>query len=167
MIDIDQTWDQSLKVNEFIRYISKDFKNESEMCDYIEKNAELFAKDVLEIEYKSHKREYYLGDTLLIGRKKGNLPRIDFAFTSIDNEIILVECKNPSNIYSELCISIGQILSYYCIAKKNGVKVNRICIVSTQFNMVIRDIIIEFNLPIEFYILNKTNLLKLINGSSN
>lgn len=141
--------------------LSDDFRNEKEMTDFINCHASLFARDVLEIEYKSHKREYYLG--LPVRLSKGNMPHVDFVFETKGGKLILVECKNVNNTYAELSNSVGQLLSYSCIAKGNGIKIDRLCIVANKFDSRLRMVINEFKLPIEVYVFGKSQVLKLMN----
>jgi hypothetical protein len=141
--------------------ISCDFINEKEMVKFIDYYAKLFARDVLEIDYKDHKKEYYLGSQIKL--IKGNKPHVDFIFESQSGELVLCECKNTKNTYAELSNSIGQLLSYFCIAKNQGVKIKRLCIISNKFDERLRSVINEFKLPIEVYIFSKTKILKLMN----
>lgn len=144
-------------------YLLDRFKTEKELCDFIDYHAKHFAEDVLNIEYKSHKREFYLGQRINVSLGFGNMPHIDFMFEDNNGKVILVECKNPSNIYAELSNAIGQILSYYCTAKENGIGVDRMCIVTGRYNDKIRKVINQFNLPIEVYVMSKQNVLKVVN----
>lgn len=144
-------------------YLGANFKSEKELCDFIDDHAEDFAKDILNIEYKSHKREFYLGQRINVSLGFGNMPHIDFMFEGNSGKVILVECKNPSNVYAELSNAIGQILSYYCTAKENGIEVDRMCIVTGRYNDKIRKVINQFNLPIEVYVMSKQNALKVVN----
>lgn len=158
-----QYWTEVEKVHDPVKYLKEGFDNEKELNDFIDHFASLFARDILEIKYKSHKREYYLGDNMNVRFNKGNQPHVDFVFISSNDEVILVECKNPKNTYAELSNSIGQILTYSCIAKENGVKIARLCIISTKYDDRIRKVIKEFNLPIEVYLISRTNMLKVLN----
>jgi len=143
------------------QYLNNGFKSEKEMCDYIDQYAQYFAQDVLEIKYINHKREYYLGAKVNFNYH-GNLPRVDFMFEH-NKGIILVECKNPTNTYAEIINGIGQLLAYYCICKNNDINVNRMCLVSSRYLHSVRQIINLFKLPIEYYMLTRDNILKLMN----
>lgn len=153
-------WKDLYDFNDFKQPAIEDFKSEKEMCDYIDFYAKEFAEDVLGIEYGSHKREYYLGNPLRFEKNKGTLPHTDFIFISRSNEAILVECKFPLSPFAQLNAAIGQVLAYFCIARRNGVKISRICVVSTKSHDMLQELIKEFSFPIEVYILNKSQVFK-------
>lgn len=149
----------STLIKDVSKYFVNEFTNEREMGMYINRYACLFALDVLEINYKSHNKEWYLGSH----SQRGNMPHVDFLFESLQGDLVMVECKNAKNTYAELSNSIGQLLSYYCIAKQNGINVSRLCVVANKYDDRIRLVINEFKLPIEFYVFNRNSVLKLIN----
>ena len=158
-----QTWDKCTKVSEPKEYINQDFVSEKELTEYIDKYAQLFARDVLEIDYLSHKKEFYLGTGR--GFKCANTAHADFLFTSKTGENILIECKHPRFVYSEVRNGIVQLMAYYCDCKKYGFKVDRMCLVTTKFDIVLRDVIKEFNIPVEVYVFGKNTSLKMMNGN--
>lgn len=159
-IKIVNIWKDLYDFNDFKQTASEDFKSEKEMCSYIDFYAKEFAEDVLCIEYGSHKREYYLGRDIRFEKNKGTLPHTDFLFVSKTNEAILVECKFPISPFAQLNAAIGQVLAYFCVARKNGVKISRICVISTKSHDMIHEIIKEFNFPIEVCIINKSQVFK-------
>ena len=152
-------WTDSPKITDVQTYSSSDFNTEREMCNYIEAHAPQFARDLLEIDYLGHRREFQLGT-----QKKyrgGCAPRVDFLFVSKSGQAILVECKNPKNSYAELVNSIGQMMAYICIAESNRLPVSKCAIVASKYDHRVGMMIKEFSLPIDFYILTKNSMLKL------
>lgn len=156
---LNPTWDNAIKIFDWENYISNDFNNERDLCNFIELNKIEFAKEILEIDYKSHKREFYLGT----GRRyiDKNMARVDFLFTSQTNQNIIIECKNPSNTYTELRNGLIQLMAYYCDCKIYGFKVDRMILVTTKFNPIIQLIIKEFKLNIEVIVFSKAQCMKL------
>lgn len=153
-------WNDLYDFNDFKHPVIEEFKSEKEMCDYIDFYAKEFAEDILGIEYGSHKREYYLGKNLRYEKNKGTLPHADFLFVSSTNEAILIECKFPYCPFAQLNAAIGQVLAYFCLARKNGVKISRICVVTTKSHDMLHEIIKEFHFPIEVCIINKSQVFK-------
>ena len=88
-------------------------------------------------------------------------------FKSKDGDIIIIECKNVTNTFSELSGSVSQLLSYAVIAEDNNIKIDRMCLVVNKFDDRLRKIIEKFNLPIELFIFSKTNVLKMITSDKN
>lgn len=152
-------WVDSERINNIDDYAKKDFKKEIDLCDYIESNINSFAKDVLELSCNfSYEREWNLNSYKRFGSRQ---KRVDF-YIKTKNKNIIIECKNPKSGYSELLHSISQILAYSCIARNNGIKIDRRVIIVNKYDPVIRDIIRDFKLPIEVYILSKSSILKLM-----
>lgn len=162
-MDIDVSFKDKKIITNWRDYISDDFKTEKEMCNYIQSHSEEFAKDILGIEIIGCEREYYLGQRI----RRGNRPHVDFMFRSKENDIIIVECKNVNNIFSELSGAISQLLSYYIIAEDNRINIKRMCLVVNKFDDRLRKVIEKFNLPIELFVFSKTNTLKLLLNDKN
>lgn len=152
-------WEDAYKIRDWENYISNDFNNESQLCDFIELNKEEFAREILEIEYLSHVREYYVKGKRRF--KDKNTARVDFLFTSTSGENILVECKNPKNVYCDLRNGLIQLMAYYCDTKKSGIKVDRLVLLTTKFDIVIQEIIAEYKLNVEVIVFSKQHSMRL------
>lgn len=133
------------------------FSTESDFCDFIEDHAEMFCIDLLEDEMIQYSREWDLNAYRMFGARP---KRVDFMFKTRNSECILVECKNPHHAYTELRNAVAQLMSYYVTAKGNGVTVDRMVIVSTKHHETVVKMIEEFNLPIEYYLLKRGQILK-------
>jgi hypothetical protein len=148
-------------ISDHKQYEHEDFGTEKELCDFIEVKAKIFASEVLGVEYKSYIREYYIsGDSRINKNKKG---RVDFVFHS-DKGDIYVECKKPTHSYSESVNAISQLLAYSCLADTFKRQLYRMVLVTTRYNPMLLKVIKKFNLPIEIYVLSKSNVMKLIVG---
>lgn len=153
-----ETWELSQK-KEYKGIVSfDDFNKEADLCDYIELNAELFALDILEEELVSFEREWDLNQYRVYGPRP---KRVDFMFKTDKSECILVECKNPTNTYSELRNAVAQLMSYSITCIDNFVNPDRFIIVSTEYHPVVGRMIEHYNLDIEFYLVSKGQLMRL------
>lgn len=129
------------------------FENEKALCDFFEEKI----KDIcLELghDYKTHKRE----DGITPRRFGGNKPRIDFRVITHQGGSVLIECKNPTNVYPESINSIGQALGYLQIAKRANIKIDEVFIVTSTFDISAIEIIQEHKLPISICIIDRDNL---------
>lgn len=156
----DVTFDNAKKITDFEKFQSKDFKTERELCNYIEENIKLFCRDVLEIEYMGHEREYVICEDRRINKK--HKARVDFRFKNNDGDIY-VECKNPTHVYSESNGALNQILAYSCVADFYQRKVSRLILLTTKYNVILGATIRKFNLPIEVFVFSKDHVLKMMN----
>lgn len=146
-------------VEDLIDVIEQDFKRESDLCNFIEKHIEEFCKDVLNVEYLDHVREYNLMPTVKKRSIKGNR-RIDFHITAKSGEKIGVECKNP--IYPcETASALGQCLTYISALECLGNRVDRMVLVSTKVDVWVPFVIKRFNLPVEFVVMDRQKILTL------
>ena len=143
-----------------------DFKNERELCDFIEFNIELFCKGCLGVELKSYTREYPIQTNGRSHKQSKGIRRVDFYIISKCGLSIAVECKHPTYAHSELSASVGQALSYISIFKEYKTPIDKMFIVSSKSDYIIPQMIKDFNLPLEFVCINKkqsiilqTNLL--------
>lgn len=152
--------DKGIEITDYANYLVNEFEKEEDMCRFIDEHAKEFAENVLEIEYIGHKKEYYITNSK---GKAGNRPRVDFAFFT-ENGIILCECKNPSNVYSESVVAVGQSLTYLSFARLEGIQVKRFCIISTNYLPIIGQVIRDYNLPLEYFIFSKSHHLRLKTG---
>lgn len=134
-----------------------DFTSEKELCDYLEKYISDFCGDFLDVQYKSHERECKLIKTNR-SRFKGNR-RVDFLIKTQDGRNILIECKNPVYL-CELSNALGQCLSYISAFVNSGIKIDRTILLSTKIDHLTTQIITDFNLPVEFMVMDKTKCLK-------
>lgn len=156
---ITDSFSTTTRVSNVDEAITRDFKNEKELCDYIDLYPSIFAKDVLEIDYLGHEREYCIsGDRRM---NKNWKARVDFKFTGPNGDIY-VECKNPIHSYSEAHTGLGQILGYNCLAELFNRKVERYVLVTTKYNPILKMVIGKFNLPIEVYIISKQRVAKML-----
>ena len=137
----------------------KDFKNEKALCDYLEANIKSFTRDSLGGELKRFKRPWALSKLRSFGSNK---PSIDFMIELESGERIGIECKKPTFVFSELHKGISQLLAYSVIAERNDCKIDRLILIADRFDIIIYEIIKKYNLPIEFYVLTKEFLAKLI-----
>ena len=127
------------------------FKNEKELCNYIENNIDNFCNE-LGIDYKSHTRECRMRKFRAFG---ASMPRIDFLINENDGGIILLEVKNPSQTQSEITRCVAQMLDYYITAEECGHKINKAIILTTKVNDNFMKIINRFNLPVELVLFSK------------
>lgn len=135
--------------------LSHDFRSESELCDFIEDNIQVFCLDELGVIYASHKREH----PVVKSRKRiKGLRRLDFLIKTRAGENIGLECKVP--LYpSGLPAGIGQILSYRILMDLAGTPINRFVLVSSKMDIVVPMMIQAFELPIEFIAMDKKRSL--------
>lgn len=155
-----ESWFDCKKIskNDYDDIFTYDFKTESELCDYLENNISDVCNDLFEEKYFMHVREFNLDQQYLFGPRQ---KRIDFFITTTTGNI-LCEVKNPTNLYSELTNSISQMMSYIVTSKKNEIRFHRSIIITSRYHDQFREIINEFNLPIELFCVSKSKLLKLI-----
>jgi len=137
--------------------ITKDFKSEKELKNYIVSNIKLFCKQNFNDEYISHIEEYRLTNEFSYNTSK----RIDL-FIKCKKGQYAIEIKNP--IYkSEMAYSIGQLLTYYLMFEKKGIKLDKLLLLTTQFDYETAKIIDRFNLPIGLMLFSKKYSLIYIN----
>lgn len=144
---------------------AKDFKNEKEFCDFLERNIENVCKDVFNDEYISHERESFIHPVRRISSKGCSKTRIDFLITCKKGNY-LVECKNPSNSQRELNRCLSQVLDYIVVCENFNVAYKSAWILSTKYHNSVHQIIQRFDLPINLCIMNKTQsaILECKNG---
>lgn len=160
MINNHNLLDGKYDINNIIDCVASDFASESEMCDYIERHIDLFCKDVLNVDYESHTREYRI-----FNRNQNRSKRIDFLITCKLGNKIIVECKNPAYVY-ELTQCIGQVLTYLTMMELIDRPVGRVIILATKIDFHLPFVIDRFKLPIEFIAIDKSKSLNFLNGSS-
>lgn len=133
-----------------------EFSKEKDLCDYLEHNIKLFCIDFLNIEYKSHIREFEAG---VRPRFQARGRRVDFMIEDSLGNIHLVEVKNPKT-ESENIQAIGQILSYGSLFNQfdsHNRKFKTLNIVTTKFDFSAYLTIMDFNLPISLFTMNKSS----------
>lgn len=156
-----EKWASAQKITNFKDYESNDFKSEKELCDFIEWNIQPFVSNVLEESGSfKYKREFNLNQIQSFGPRPR---RIDFYVEREDGKGVLIEVKNPKNCYSEVNNAISQIMSYIVTAKNSGVNVYRAVLVTSRYHKVLKEVINEFQLPIEVFVISKKHILKLFN----
>lgn len=156
---ITDSFATTIRISNPDEVITRDFNTEKELCDYINLHPAIFAKDVLEINYLGHDREYCISEDRRLN--KTWKARVDFRFNGPNGDIY-VECKNPVHTYSEANTGIGQILGYNCLAQLFNRRVDRYVLVTTKYNPILRMVISKFNLPIEVYIISKQRVVKML-----
>ena len=148
---IKDRWVENVNEAEAKDLIKFHFKTEKDLCDFIESNIEEFTRNVFNLDYISHIREYDF-DSKVYGRGS----RVDFFITTnIGN--ILVECKNDKDLTGAL----SQLLGYHCIAKNNDVSFYKLALITTHYNDLLRQVVYEFNLPVDVFVFNKEHCLRL------
>lgn len=157
---MSQLIDGHYKIDQIADCIDDDFKNEKDLCDFIERNIESFTKDCIGLIYKNHIREYPLYTTKKRSIK-GNR-RIDFLITTECGKRIGIECKKPT-YNSELASAIGQSLSYLTLFETTDTKIDKIILLSTTVDYVIPLILNKFKLPIDYVCMDKKKFLALVN----
>lgn len=140
----------------------RDFKNEKDLCDYIELHIEEFCLDCLGLKYKAHTREYKVAQ----GRRniKGT-KRIDFLIISEDGQKIGLECKHPT-VPSEVSYAIGQALTYLVILERMKEPLDKIFIVTTMLDWPLPFVIDRFNLPVGLIGFDKQKFVTFQHGST-
>lgn len=131
------------------------FDKESDLCDYIECNIKSFANDILGIDFDRYIREYEISKRVRFASRSR---RCDFAIFDKNNDIHLVEVKNPKYEY-DLDFGLGQLLGYGSASSINGKKPKTLTIVSSKFYGDLYETIKQYNLPIKFIVMNKENYI--------
>lgn len=152
------SWELSPKVERVEKFGFGDFSQEEELCDYIDAHPRLFSLDILEEEYQSHEREWDLNQYRRFGPR---CTRVDFMFSTDVSECVLVECKNPVNIYSEIRNAIAQLMAYRVVTMENDITPDRCLLVTSKYHPVVGKMIDSYELPIEVFVLGKDRILKL------
>lgn len=134
-----------------------DFKSEKELCDFLESHIRDFCIDFLEVEYISHKREYMIHKT---SRSRGRgVRRLDFLVNVKPDNFIVIECKHPITV-CEISHSLGQCLTYKSLLKNTKIDVSRTILISTKIDDVTPQVITDYNLPVEFMVMDKSRCVK-------
>ncbi len=123
------------------------FKNESELCNFLEANIEDFCDTRLGARYKTHSREFPMTMQMFGSRPK----RIDFLVELEDGTKVGIECKGTRNATD----AISQILGYSMYNR-----FNRMVIVSSKYDPLTQDIIERYKLPITYFCLNREYVLE-------
>jgi hypothetical protein len=147
----------SLNENQVNSLITKDFKSEKDLCDYIERNIQLFCIDVLNDLYISHKKEFTINGY----NQSKNSKRIDF-FIECEKYKYIIELKNPF-YKSELSYGIGQLLTYSILIDKAD-KNFKFILITTKYDDLSARIINEYKLPIDIIIFSKAKYLKYLSN---
>jgi len=136
---------------------ANDFKNEKEMCDYIELNIKEFCMELFGDDYICHKREYGFvntGKRMGCGVPKGESnTRIDFVVRCTNNTYF-VEVKNPIQIQTELTRAIGQLTlyQYHADIKSAG---SPLVLVSSKYNDLFYKLLKKHNVRCKYMLFNK------------
>lgn len=131
-----------------------DFKNESELQEYLVINADKWVKDFFDIDNFNLEEQYYFGDTRFFGANK---PKIDLFIESEKNHFkVGIEVKNPVQLFSELSRSISQLLSYGAIAEECGRPFNQMAIITSKFDSILIRVVKKYKLPIRLFVVTKS-----------
>ena len=139
-------------------FTGNEFKNEKEFCNFIEMNINLFCRDILGVELLSYEREYSMGG--YNKSRRFGTRRIDFLVNSKCGQRIGIECKAPT-MACELSNATGQCLTYVALAKSLKNPIDRIVLLSSKPDGIIPMVISQFNLPIEFVVVNLKQAIAL------
>lgn len=147
----------SLEVSKLFNY-SNDFKNERELCNYIEDNIKLFCSEVLLDNFVSYMREYhFVSENKFRGkgfpRKGQNNIRIDFMIRC-KNNLYAIEVKNPIQKLTELSRTIGQLMLYEEMLEEKNINA-KIVLVSSKHDEIISKLIAKHNLNYRYILFNK------------
>lgn len=142
---------------------SNEFKSEKDLMDFIELNIVDFCQDLLEVTYKSHHREYPLVNVQR-SRIKGNR-RLDFLIRTQDDKVIVIECKNPT-FANELTSAVGQCLAYKSLLANVSIQADRVILVSSKIDPTVPQMIDDYNLPLEFFVMDRNKMTKFIGYAS-
>ena len=140
--------------------VESHFKNEKEMCDYIEENIHQFCSDVLDDEYKCHEREFQ------VCRRRGKFSkdvpniRIDFVIWC-KTKAYAIEVKNPKQKYTEMSRSIGQMMMYDMVLTECGLNYE-LCMVSSQHSPIYSKMLLYYGLKYRYILFNKISNGELI-----
>lgn len=131
--------------------ITNEFKNEEDYQSFIEENIERFCEDVLQLgKYVSHKSKFYVE----IKRFGGNRQRPDL-YIQGENKSAIVELKYPKNSFSELRNALSQLMCYSVLADENGLKYDKLCLVSPIYQSKLFSTFKKFAPFIELYYLTR------------
>lgn len=127
------------------------WSSEKQLVDFVEHNIIKFTKDSLGLEYISHAREWYFSNSKAFGANK---PRIDLMILTNKGRVG-VECKLPKQAFSELSKSLSQILSYSVLADLSNNPLERLVLITTQYDPIISGVIEKYELPIDIVVLGR------------
>lgn len=148
-------------VMEGLQYFTKEnkFKNEKEFVSSLlsilkELIYKIYKYDIDKIELE---KTYDL--------RKYELPsqRIDIFCTTKQVYTLFIECKNPTNNYGELNLSLGQMLNYQMIIESIN-KPTKLIFASSLFHFYIAKVIKRFSLNYDIVLHNKKTTMFLLNS---
>jgi hypothetical protein len=142
-------------IKDMIKVEINKFQSEKHMKEFILNNINQFCNDVLGVKFKSFISEYKISD----GTRKNK--SIDLLITTIDNQKIAIELKNPKH-KSELQPALGQCLVYITSLEISGQKIDRFILISSSYDFLIPITIKKMNIPIEFAVMDKEKFSKMI-----
>ncbi len=141
------------------------FSTEREMSEYIHKNIVVFCDEILGDEYLGHRREYNLIGEWdgTKGKRPINNGRVDF-FIRCKNKEYAVEIKNPTEVFSEMTKSLGQIMVYRELLIQSGKEAELVLVTSKHAGMLDR-IIARYDMNIRYIVFNKEDSVEVsLNG---
>lgn len=137
-----------------------EFVDEKDFCNFIQENAKEIAEYCFEDELLGLERE----KAFVERRFSGQVPRIDFVFHLKSGKRVGVECKDPSQPFSELTRVVGQVLAYSVLSRKTSEPLDEFAVFTSCFHPVLAEIIKGFDLPIKLFVLDKERVAKLLYG---
>lgn len=148
-----------VSLGESTNMLSKDFKNERELCDYIELNIEKFCETELDCKLYYYKREWSVDNKVRPGCYKR---AVDFFIQGDNGKTFIIECKHNSAGASEAAKAIGQVLGYKLEIETNGMIVHQCIIVGTRVCHLTDALIMQYNLPIVTLFMDKKISLRSV-----
>lgn len=155
------TWINNRDIAKYFK-IENQFKNEKEMCDYIELNMTPFCEELFHDEYVSHHREKRINSEPVFGHSQKRwkqTARVDFLI-KCKNGTYCVEVKNPKKKSHDQSRTIGQMMMYHMELIKSGEKVKQVLVTSGYYPKF-KEMVVFYGLDFDIYIFNKEHSLKL------
>jgi hypothetical protein len=141
-------------INDYKVLKNNDFSSAQELKDYTLLNKEVFCREVLGFEYKSHV-ENHIFETIPHLFDEGI--EVGLIFTDQEDQAHIVELKAPANTYLEGMQGIGQCLTYFYLARVQELNLVDVCLVTTKHCNLVPLVIRDGNLPVRYIYFSKEN----------
>lgn len=141
------------------------FQKEKDLVNFIESHI-VETTELLGEEYLSHKREWRFGVPGSILGRWIAYPRIDLVIETRSGKRIGVECKNPTQVFTEISKVVSQLLSYIVLAEKANMSFDRTILLTTRIDGSFIEVVKRFNLPIEILVIGRDFGALWINGKT-
>ena len=66
-----------------------------------------------------------------------------------------VECKHPKQAFSELSRTISQMMAYSVLADRHDNPLDRLILVTSEYNSIVGEIIQKYEIPIDIVVLGR------------